>query len=165
MPIPCLKTLGRTSLLLAATVSPADAQTPARLDSYATVNDDASLNVSGKRIHLWGVYVPRNEESCIDEADSDCRTRASAALRFKLRGFVDCRIQRELSRQELVGQCFMDRSTFDQGIDLGAWLIREGWAMAGPDAPFEYRALERLASSNGKGIWGRSIVWTPGGWR
>ena len=160
------KTGFRASLLvLAGAAAPLDAQTPYRLDSYATVNDDASLDISGKRVYLWGVYVPRTEESCINEPRNDCRTRASSALKFKLHGFVDCLIKRELSRRELVGQCYMERSTFAEGIDLGAWLISEGWAMAGPGAPPEYRALERLATVNRKDIWGRSVIFTPWGWR
>jgi endonuclease YncB( thermonuclease family) len=36
---------------------------------------------------------------------------------------------------------------------LGAYLIREGLALAGPDAPFEYQALERIAQTNGFGVW------------
>ncbi len=167
MRIPCLKSWCRTSLLIVVCGAwPATAQSaPERLNSYAVVNDDASLIVRGKRVQLHGIYVPHTKESCINRVAHDCRTRAGAALRAKLRGFVDCRIQHVLSREELIGQCFMGRSTFDEGIDLGAWLIGEGWAMAGQDAPFEYQALERLASSNRKGVWGNSIVWTPWGYR
>jgi endonuclease YncB( thermonuclease family) len=40
-----------------------------------------------------------------------------------------------------------------RGADLGAYLISQGLALAGPDAPFEYQALERIAESNGRGIW------------
>lgn len=172
MLVPCLKSLYRTSPLLLAIAAlsalsaPATAaQVPERLNSFAVVNDDASLMVRGKRVQLHGLYVPHTKESCIDSVASDCRTRAGAALRGKLRGFVDCRIQYALSRDDLVGQCFQGRSTFDEGTDLGAWLIAEGWALASQDAPFEYQALERLASHQGKGIWGRSVVWTPWGYR
>jgi endonuclease YncB( thermonuclease family) len=151
---------------LSTSTTPASAaSTPERLNSFAVVNDDASLTVRGKRVQLHGLYVPRTDESCIDSVAADCRTRASAALRGKLRGFVDCRIRYARSRDELIGQCFMGKSTFDEGIDLGAWLIGEGWALASQDAPFEYQALERLASHQGKGIWGHSVVWTPWGYR
>jgi hypothetical protein len=44
------------------------------------------------------------------------------------------------------------RPDFCNGAILGAYLIRQGLALAGPDAPFEYRALERIAQTNGLGI-------------
>jgi endonuclease YncB( thermonuclease family) len=50
--------------------------------------------------------------------------------------------------------CWTKRSNFSEGTDLGAYLIREGLALAGPDAPFEYQALERIAQTNGLGVWG-----------
>lgn len=171
MSVPCLKSLTRASpfllslIILPSLSAPAAAAVPQRLNSFAVVNDDASLTVRGKRVLLHGLYVPRTEESCINSVSTDCRTRAGAALRGKLRGFVDCQIHYARSRDVLVGQCFMGRSTFDEGTDLGAWLISEGWALASQDAPFEYQALERLASHQGKGIWGHSIVWTPWGYR
>ena len=32
-------------------------------------------------------------------------------------------------------------------IDLGAWLLEQGLAVAGPGAPFEYQTLERIAEA------------------
>ncbi len=39
-------------------------------------------------------------------------------------------------------------------VDLGAWMIERGWAVATPEAPFEYAVLEKIARSRGVGLWG-----------
>jgi endonuclease YncB( thermonuclease family) len=136
-----------------------------RLRSYAFVNDDASLTLSGSRVHLAGIYIPHTRASCIDRANANCRTRAAAALLFRVRGFVECEILGAHSDGSLTGTCYVDRSRFDDGTDLGAYLIERGWAMAGRNAPFEYVALERLAENQGMGIWGNARVRTYRGFR
>jgi len=37
---------------------------------------------------------------------------------------------------------------------MSAWMLKRGWAVALPDAPFEYSAVEKIARSKGIGIWG-----------
>ncbi|MFM1892015.1 MAG: hypothetical protein RLZ44_1092, partial [Pseudomonadota bacterium] len=58
--------------------------------SYALINDDASLVVQNRVVHLAGVYVPTTRTSCIDAPRPGCRTRAAAALEFRIQGFVQC---------------------------------------------------------------------------
>ena len=50
--------------------------------------------------------------------------------------------------------CFVDHTFHSYGEDLGAYLIARGLALAGPYAPFEYLALERIAQTRELGIWG-----------
>jgi hypothetical protein len=50
-----------------------------------------------------------------------------------------------------------DGSILDPPVDLGAWLIELGLAVATPDAPFEYVVLERIARANGRGVWGFQV--------
>jgi endonuclease YncB( thermonuclease family) len=71
-----------------------------------------------------------------------------------IQGFVTCQEMGTYDDGSLSAVCWSQRSNFSEGIDLGAYLIRQGLALAGPDAPFEYRALERIAQTNGLGIWG-----------
>lgn len=147
-----LRRYGLAAMLMIAMICPANAEQ--RLRSYVRVNDDASLNLQGRRINLAGVYVPRTRASCINEASADCRTRAAAALRFRVRGFVECHILQRHPDGSLTGTCYVDRSRFDIGTDLGEYLIERGLALAGRNAPHEYRALERLAENQGIGMWG-----------
>ena len=135
------------------------------IKSYAFVNDDASLVIRKRTIDLYGLYIPKTRGSCINRAEETCRTRAAAALESRISGFVECEILAKRPDRRLIGRCYADRSSFDEGYDLGAYLIERGWAMAGPDAPFEYQALEKLARESNFGLWGRGRVWTHRGFR
>jgi endonuclease YncB( thermonuclease family) len=42
----------------------------------------------------------------------------------------------------------------DPPVDLGAYLIREGWAVALPQAPFAYHTYQEIAKVNRRGVWG-----------
>ena len=86
-----------------------------------------------------------------------CASRAVLALEFKIQGFVYCVESSRNADGSLNARCFVNRGHFDEGEDLGAYLIEQGWAVATPDAPFEYRTLERIARHHDRGIWGRSV--------
>jgi endonuclease YncB( thermonuclease family) len=136
-------------VLLSAGVSSAE------LHSYALIQDDASLRISGKRVHLHGIYIPPTERQCQTHIRPvRCASRAVLALAFKVQGFVHCYPQSENSDGTLNAFCYVNRSAFDAGEDLGAYLISEGWALAGAGAPFEYSALERIAEKHNRGVWG-----------
>jgi endonuclease YncB( thermonuclease family) len=135
------------------------------LHSYALINDDATLVVENRRVHLAGIYVPTTRASCIDRPRPGCRTRAAAALAFRIQGFVQCEVTGRRADDSRVAVCHLGRSAFDPGIDLGAYLVERGWALAAEDAPYEYRALQELARAQGAGIWGNARIWTPRGYR
>jgi endonuclease YncB( thermonuclease family) len=127
--------------------------------SYAIVQDDGSLRVQGKTIRLSGVYMPRTEGGCrSDFRPPLCGNRSVRALKIKIRGFVRCDPQAELSDGSLSAVCYVDGDSITEPpIDLGAWLIEQGLAVAGPEAPFEYQTLERIARVNRRGIWGFQV--------
>ena len=139
------------ALLLLGT--PSDA---AEIQSYAIVQDDGSLRVQGKTIRLFGIYLPPTAQNCrSDFRPPLCGDRAARALEILIRGFVRCLPQARLEDGSISAVCYTDASSITQPpIDLGARLIEEGLALARPEAPFEYHALERLAQANGRGLWG-----------
>ncbi|MGH6942598.1 MAG: thermonuclease family protein [Geminicoccaceae bacterium] len=124
--------------------------------SYAIVQDDGSLRVQGKTIRLFGVYVPPTARGCrSDFRPPLCGNRSVRALKVKIRGFVRCDPQAQLADRSISAVCYVDgNSVADAPVDLGAWLIEQGLAVAGPGAPFEYRTLERIARVNRRGVWG-----------
>ena len=142
------------ALLLLATPLPA-----AEIHSYAIVQDDGSLRVQGKTIRLYGVYLLDTAYGCrSDFRPPLCGDRAVRALKTIIRGFVRCLPQARLADRSISAICYVDASSHTQPpIDLGARLIAEGLALAGPEAPFEYRALERLAEANHRGRWGFQV--------
>ena len=139
-----------TALLLPAAAVPAE-----ELHSYALVQDDGSLLIKGKIVHLDGIYLPPTGRQCLSEMRPvRCGERAVLALEFRIQGFVHCFVQSVNDDGSRNATCYVDRGHFDEGEDLSAYLIREGWAVALPDAPFEYQALEAIARKQGAGVWG-----------
>lgn len=128
------------------------------LHSYAIVQDDGSLLIKRKRVHLYGIYLADSTRQCrANIRPVRCASRSVLALDFKVRGFVHCYPQTENEDGSLNAVCYVDRSKFKEGVDLGAYLIELGWALALPHAPFEYQALERIARHNNRGVWGFQV--------
>jgi len=128
------------------------------LTSYAFVNDDGTLRIKRKNIHLYGIHIPKTSNDCrIHQEPLFCGSRAALALEFKVKRFVRCEIINENPDRSLTGRCRVNYSRFNTGEDLSAYLLERGWAVALPDAPVEYHALERIARSRGVGVWGFAV--------
>lgn len=123
------------------------------LEGYAFVNDDATLRLRGKTVHLYGIHIPKTSVICKNQFRPPvCGRRAAVALRFKLNaGWPHCEIVERHRDRSVTAVCFVD------GLDLSAYLLEYGWAVARPDAPIDYQALERIARSRGMGVWGFPI--------
>ena len=124
--------------------------------SYAIVQGDGSLRVQGKNIRLFGVYLPRTDRGCrSDFLPPLCGNRSVCALNVGICGFVRCAPQAQLADGSVSAVCYVDgSSSTNPPVDLGAWLIEQGLAVAGPGAPFEYQTLQRIAEVNRRGVWG-----------
>lgn len=121
----------------------------AQVSSYAFVNDDGSLRIKGRTYRLHGVYIPPTAQSCSTfQRPVPCGSRAALALDFKIQGFVRCEGRERNDDGTVSAYCTTD------GEDLAAYLLERGWALARPDAPFEYQALEKIARHRGLGVWG-----------
>jgi len=128
------------------------------ISSSAIINEDGTLRIKGKTIHLYGIHIPRTNRTCrSNQLPTVCGSRAAVALDFKIDGFVRCEILDELEDGSSVGWCRVNASRFDEGEDLSAYLLENGWAVALPDAPFEYQTLEKIAQSRQFGVWGTPV--------
>ncbi len=124
--------------------------------SYAIVQDDASLKVSGRTIRLFGIYIPSTGRFCRTFIRPvRCGSEAVLALNFRIQGFVRCKAQSRNRDGSLNAVCFVDArgSVLEPDKDLSAYLLKQGLAVALPDAPFEYVMLERIARAQRQGIW------------
>ncbi len=125
---------------------------------HAIVRDDGSMLIQNRVVELQGIYLPPTDFQCRDwERPARCASRGVLALDFKVRGFITCRPRGESSDGAILATCFVGRTGLSPGEDLGAYLIERGWAVATPDAPFEYQVLEKIARSRGMGIWGFTV--------
>lgn len=128
------------------------------LHSYAIINDDATMLVRGKLVRLYGIFVPDDDQLCGRTLRPvNCGTRAALALDLKVRRFVRCDVVEEYDDGSVGAYCAVGAGHFSDGEDLGAYLIGQGLALAGPGAPFEYQALERIAAANRRGVWGFQV--------
>lgn len=135
--------------LLAALALPAVPAASAELVSYAKVRPDATLIVGSRMVRLYGIYIPPGERTCRPSLRPvKCGSNAALALEFKIRGFVHCQQVHKHRDRSVTALCR------NRGVDLSAYLIERGWAVALPDGPFEYQVLERIARNRSMGVWG-----------
>lgn len=132
--------------------------TEPEISSFAFVNEDGTLRISGRHIHLYGIYIPPTGQTCYTFVRPlQCGTRASLALEFRISGdFVRCQPRSTNPDGSIAANCRAGNE------DLSEWMLQRGWAVALPNAPFHYLALEKIAQSKGVGIWGIPIDTPPG---
>jgi endonuclease YncB( thermonuclease family) len=135
------------ALMLAARPAAAD------FSSYAIVRSDGMLSIAGRLVRLYGIMMPPTERQCrTNERPVECGSRAALQLEFKIgSNFVRCREVGLDPNGATVAVCWVEQE------DLSAWMLLNGWALAGPDAPFEYVQYERLAQAHTRGVWGTPV--------
>jgi endonuclease YncB( thermonuclease family) len=118
------------------------------------VLDGDTLNLGGQRIRLYGVDAPESEQSCERGGVAwRCGADAAAALRNFVAGRqVNCTAIGRDVYGRTIAQCAAD------GQDVGAWLVREGLAVAYREYSTTYVADEARARGERRGIWGGSFV-------
>lgn len=123
------------------------------IEGYAFVNDDGTLRIRGRTIRLFGIHIPKTNVICKEQFRPPiCGRRASVALKFKLNsGWPRCEPVETHRDRSITAVCVVD------DLDLGAYLLEYGWAVATPDAPIEYHTLEKIARSRRIGVWGIAI--------
>ena len=133
--------------------APSSGMTAKKLSSYAFINDDGTLRIKGRTVHLFGIFIPPTNKICRTYIiPIRCGSRASLDLEFKIDGhFVHCQVMHKNPDRSLVAVCEAN------GVDLAAYLLGRGWAVALPEAPPRYGMLERAARSRGLGVWGTPV--------
>ncbi|HHB13334.1 MAG TPA: thermonuclease family protein [Chromatiales bacterium] len=128
------------------------------LSGNAFVNEDGTLRLKGRTVTLAYIYIPPTPRTCDTHRRPPlCGSRARLALEWAIQGhFVHC----DPLETGVDGSMRAVCSAGDR--DLGLYLVERGWALALPDAPFAYRAAERIAERRGRGVWG-TPVGEPGG--
>ncbi|MYG26981.1 MAG: thermonuclease family protein [Boseongicola sp. SB0677_bin_26] len=127
----------------------------------ARVIDGDTIAIRGQRIRMHGIDAPESAQTCLDASGQAyrCGQVASNALASMAgRGSVACRA-RDVDRYgRLIAVCFRD------GIDLNAWMVRDGYAMAYRRYSSDYVRHESAARARRAGIWqGRFVA--PWDWR
>ncbi len=152
------------------TWAPADAPSPgvtpapagrARFTARVSVVDGDTLATGGDRLRIFGIDAPEMAQSCErGGAAYACGSRAREAMGAILgRGMVSCE-QRDTDRYgRRVVRCHNA-----EGADIGAELVRQGWAVAFRRYSTDYVAQEREARAARRGMW-QGRFDDPGDWR
>lgn len=141
-------------------VTPAQADR-AVLGGAASVIDGDTLEIGSQRIRLHGIDSPESGQSCADAGGQDyrCGQRAALALSDRIgRAPLICDQSDTDRHGRAIAICFRD------GVDLNAWMVREGHAVAWRKYSTDYLGEEALARAEGRGIWAGTFA-MPWDWR
>jgi endonuclease YncB( thermonuclease family) len=132
----------------------------AGLAGHAVVIDGDTILLNGQRVRLEGLDAPESAQVCERSGVPwPCGADATLALRLRLEGReVRCA---DLGRDRfgrILGQCWVGEE------DVGAWLVREGWAVAYTRYSWRYLPQEIAARWDGRGLWGGRFE-NPEDWR
>lgn len=125
-------------------------------DSLTVRQDDAPLT-----IRLTGVDAVEYRQDCARAATSwPCGREARTALeKLAGRGPLHCEVAAKDRYDRTLAAC--RTAPFPDGVDLGAELVRQGWAVATSEA---YMVEEAEAQAKRRGIWQGDFV-RPENWR
>jgi endonuclease YncB( thermonuclease family) len=142
---------------------PGRASTPesASLTGRVHVIDGDTLALGGRRIRIHGVDAPESDQTCedADGARYACGRRAAGALRRAIGGqAVSCNERGRDRYGRIIAVCYAG------GEDLGAVLVRQGWAVAYTRYSFAYLLTETRARVAGRGMWSGTFT-RPEDWR
>ncbi len=106
------------------------------------------IEAKGYAVAITGVDVVNADETCSDEGKTwACGVRARTAFRSFLRGrAVACTVPPEGGRDTISADCHIGN------LDVGQWLVENGWARAAEGGP--YVEAENKARAAKKGIFG-----------
>jgi endonuclease YncB( thermonuclease family) len=150
-------------LIFALAVATSAVGTAAAQSSFvgvASVIDGDTLDIHGQRIRLHGIDAPESGQFCKkDGKQYRCGQRAALELADKIgRSTVRCE-QRDIDRyKRIVAVCRLGN------IDLNAWMVRQGWAIAYRQYSRDYVDDESAAQASKAGIWAGRFI-EPSRWR
>ncbi len=156
--------MGARSLLIVASLAAiiVSNQLPAFESSgTARVIDGDTIEVAGVRNRLHGIDAPEKNQTCLtrDGVKWACGKEAGKALVRKIANHsVICKGKKRGIYHRIISVCYAG------GVNLNAWMVRHGWAVAYRRYSHDYVALEVAAGAARLGLWSGSFV-MPWKWR
>lgn len=134
-----------------------------KIEGKARVIDGDTLEVAGQRVRLQGIDAPESAQSC-RRANGEpyrCGDQATQELQKRIGTGTStcCTIESRDRYNRALGICY----TADE-VDLNAWLVRQGYALAYRHYSTKYVNQEDQARADEAGIWAGEFV-APWSWR
>lgn len=117
----------------------------------AHVIDAGAVEIGGREIRIYGVTAPVESQICERNAAAwRCGQDASWALAEQLeRHWVLCDTVPPGDPDASTAICYLGGRG---GLDVGAWLVEQGWALADPGRS-DYVAQQQVAERSARGLW------------
>ena len=134
----------------------------AGLSGVPRIIDADTLEVAGQKVRLQGIDAPESAQTCRLPGGRRwrCGQHATEALRTRLGpGAVRCTIESRDRYGRALGTCYTTG-----GVNVNAWLVRHGHALAYRRYSTQYVPQEDQARTGGMGIWAGEFV-PPWEWR
>lgn len=112
--------------------------------------DGDTIEIHGQRVRLAGIAAPESRQLCAfpDGRSWRCGQRAAFALAdLIVSRTVTCRIEDQDRYGRALAHCAVGQ------VDLGDWLVSNGWAVPYYDRAGNYRAARDRAAAARLGIW------------
>ena len=124
------------------------------------ITDGDSLRAGDIRIRLHGIDAPEMRQQCDNNGSYACGKQAQAYLAAFLgrRATLRCAHIDTDRYKRLIMRCY------HRGIDIGAAMVRAGWALAYRRYAKDYIADEQEAKAAKRGLWAGTFQ-TPEAWR
>jgi endonuclease YncB( thermonuclease family) len=126
----------------------------------AHIIDGDTIDIAGQRIRLHGIDAPETFQTCDDGGVTwPCGKHATAALvEFIDASPVSCEGDDIDRYGRTIAICYV------RGLDIEAWLVRNGWALAYRKYSLDYIDEETAAQHARVGLWRGEFV-PPWDWR
>ena len=131
------------------------------IQGTASVIDGDTIEIHGERIRLDAIDAPESSQLCIDAAGKRyrCGQKSAFALADMIgRSVVSCQPKGRDRYKRVIATCFKGP------INLNAWIVSQGWAVAFRKYGIDYIGEEDQARIARRGIWAGSFE-MPSDWR
>jgi endonuclease YncB( thermonuclease family) len=116
----------------------------------ASVIDGDTIEIHGERIRLDAIDAPESRQLCFhtDGTSWRCGQKSALALADLIgRSTIHCEPRGHDRYQRIIAICFRN------GININAWMVEQGWAVAFRKYGLDYVAQEDTARQNHRGLW------------
>lgn len=148
-------------LAMVVAILPISAISAPVFQGVASVIDGDTLEIHDKKIRLFGIDAPEKGQNCQLAIGGPWRCGQKAALALSDwigSASISCE-QKDIDRyRRVVAVCYKD------GEDLGAWMVRNGWALDYRNYSLDYLDEEAAAQADLKNMWSGSFE-APWDWR